>query len=295
MDLRQLKYFRDIALLGSYRKASQSLHIAQPALTRQVLALEDELNVALFLRGPEGVQLTPAGRILLGHCELLLSQLDLAKEEVRECSQNTGVELGVGAPPGLGPQLFGPLAQLLAQDHPQLRLRFYENPSNRLVELMNEGTLDIAVVSQVSGEQFMAEHLVDEQVYLLSRPQDDMPAEFDNLRKLQDLPLILAPSGATEKAWIESYCASNSIRLNVRHRASSAQVMKELVLRGIGFALLAESAARAEVDAGVLRASKLHGFTVPRFLVRRRDREQNPMLGTIGQILRGLVRPTPSS
>lgn len=289
MDMRQLKYFRDIALLGSYRKAAQSLHISQPALTRQVLALEDELNAILFLRGREGVELTAAGKLLLGHSELLLSQLEVAREQVRECSNHTGIEMGVGAPPGLGQLLFGQLAEVLSRDYPDMHLRFYENPSNRLLELMNEGTLDIAVLSQVSGEEFIAEHLVDEQVYLLSRPDDDMPAEIDNLRKLQDLPLILAPSG-NEKAWLETFSASHSIRLNIRHRASSAQIMKELVVRGIGYALLAESGIQPEVKAGLIRASKLHGFTVPRFLVRRRDRYPNPMLGTIGQHLRELVR-----
>ncbi len=289
MDMRQLKYFRDIALLGSYRKAAQSLHISQPALTRQVLALEDELHTVLFLRGREGVELTAAGKLLLGHSELLLSQLEVAKEQVRECSNHTGIEMGVGAPPGLGLQLFGQLAEVLSRDYPHVHLQFYENPSNRLLELMNDGRLDIAVLSQVSGEEFIAEHLVDEQVYLLSRPTDDMPAEIENLRKLQDLPLILAPSG-NEKAWIEIFSASNSIRLNVRHRASSAQIMKELVMRGIGYAFLAESGIHPEVGDGRIRASKLNGFTVPRFLVRRRDRYPNPMLGTISQHLRELVR-----
>src|SRR6516225_5815654 len=83
MELRSLHYFVRIAELGSITRAAAHLHVAQPALTRHVQRLEDELNVALFTRANRGVRLTEAGQKLLESAQRILRDLERAGDEIR--------------------------------------------------------------------------------------------------------------------------------------------------------------------------------------------------------------------
>ena len=78
MDLRQLRYFIAILEQGSFSKASQYLHVAQPALSHHVRQMEDDLGVELMVRGPRGVTPTQAGERLLHHARLIMRQVDAA-------------------------------------------------------------------------------------------------------------------------------------------------------------------------------------------------------------------------
>ncbi|MBP1849605.1 LysR family transcriptional regulator [Rhizobium halophytocola] len=96
MELRQLHYFRAIAEAEHFGRASARLGIAQPALSRQVRLLEDELGLALFERLPRGVRLTAAGHVLLGHCRQLAGALDRAVTETRAAAAGTAGTLRLG-------------------------------------------------------------------------------------------------------------------------------------------------------------------------------------------------------
>lgn len=82
MSLAQLQQFVVVAEEGRVRSAARRLHLSQPPLTRSLRALEDELGTALFLRGPKGVQLTPAGTAFLPHARRVLATVEEARASV---------------------------------------------------------------------------------------------------------------------------------------------------------------------------------------------------------------------
>ncbi len=84
MDLKQLKYFISIADFGSMTRASESLNIAQPALTQQVAKLEADLRTRVFDRGTSGVKLTPAGAVLYRYAKSIIRQVDDARLAVSD-------------------------------------------------------------------------------------------------------------------------------------------------------------------------------------------------------------------
>ena len=98
MDLRGIRYFVQIAELGSITRAAQHLRVAQPALSRHIHALEEELGVPLLVRLPRGVRLTTAGRQFLDHCQRILRELGRAQDELR----SGGAPARLGGP-GPGP------------------------------------------------------------------------------------------------------------------------------------------------------------------------------------------------
>jgi DNA-binding transcriptional LysR family regulator len=96
LNLRQIRYFVEIAETENFRKASQKLRIAQPALSRQMTALAEELGVELFVRLPRGVRLTYAGQVFQRHCRQILAEVDSAVEEVRGAWRGLSGQLKLG-------------------------------------------------------------------------------------------------------------------------------------------------------------------------------------------------------
>ena len=99
MDLKQLKYFTQVAELGSYTRAAEVTHVAQPVLSRQIRKLETKLHQNLLIRHGRGVVLTDAGRTLLAHSRIILQQLEQAQEDLSLSEGKLTGHINLGLPP----------------------------------------------------------------------------------------------------------------------------------------------------------------------------------------------------
>lgn len=151
MDIRQIRYFTRVAHLRSFSKAAQQLDVAQPALSRQIQALEEELKVQLLLRTTRGVEPTDAGLVMLRMGERILVEIEEMREAVMRASDHPSGELSLGLPPSL----CASLAPLLLEDartaYPDVSLRITEGLSVFLEEWVSLGRIDLAVLTK-SGE-----------------------------------------------------------------------------------------------------------------------------------------------
>ncbi|MEM7569992.1 MAG: LysR family transcriptional regulator, partial [Pseudomonadota bacterium] len=123
MELRQLRHFMAVAECGTFSKASEQLHLTQPALTRSIQTLEESLGTALFERQPRGVTLTQAGQNLLRHAHLVVNQLAAAKEEVRALGDGIAGHLEIGLAPMFSSAVIDKVLIELASEFPNLRFR----------------------------------------------------------------------------------------------------------------------------------------------------------------------------
>ena len=99
IDQRQLRYFIEVATVGSINKAAERLHIAQPALSRRMHQLEHELGVSLMVRRPSGVTLTPAGRKLLGRAAAIVDELQRLRDGIDDAPEDTFRHIQIGMVP----------------------------------------------------------------------------------------------------------------------------------------------------------------------------------------------------
>jgi LysR family hydrogen peroxide-inducible transcriptional activator len=152
MDLRQLEYFASIIKEGSLTAAAKRCRIAQPSLSQQLRALEDELGEPLVHRRPRGVEPTAAGRILLEHAARVLEEARLLRERFaqRRDSQQGSVIFGLipTIAPYLLPKLLGPFREVF----PKIDVQVREARTSGLIQLVVDGLIEFAILSDVTAQ-----------------------------------------------------------------------------------------------------------------------------------------------
>jgi LysR family transcriptional regulator, nitrogen assimilation regulatory protein len=143
-DLRQLVSFAEIARTGSFRQAAKTLHIAQPALSRQIKQLEAALGNCLFDRAPRRLHLTIEGRELAGRLPALFAQIDQLIDAVQGTNAGGTTQLRIGDGGALTTEVIAPALRRLRQTWPQLRLSTVQNTSEGFFQDLLENRIDCA-------------------------------------------------------------------------------------------------------------------------------------------------------
>jgi len=149
MELRRLRYFVAVAESGSISKAAQKIFLTQPALSRQIKALEDEIGLLLFERQAHSVRLTPAGEALLEEARKLLRHAEEALERVRACGQ--GVRLRIGYAPSLTRGLLSVAVENFMQKHSKARVELLDLSTREMLAGLEADTLDVALTVAPKG------------------------------------------------------------------------------------------------------------------------------------------------
>lgn len=151
MDIRHLRQILAIRDHGSFAKAAEALHVAQPALSKSMAKLEDELSLTIFTRSSTGSQLTPMGEMIAERAERVMAATqDLARDAALVAGGDAGaVRIGVGSL--LKDSLLPRLLLKITEAHPRLRLEIEIGAVNRLLPLVQTRHLDLALCAGVAG------------------------------------------------------------------------------------------------------------------------------------------------
>jgi DNA-binding transcriptional LysR family regulator len=152
MELRHLRYFLAVSEASNFSKAAAQLRVAQPALSRQIRDLEEEIGVELLRRSPRGVRLTPEGRLFLEEVRQLLKRTDESVEKVRTLIRGEQSELHVGYRfPTM--EILPPALAAFQKAMPGVKVLLHELCSDELIAGLRNGMLELAVMLQPAGEQ----------------------------------------------------------------------------------------------------------------------------------------------
>jgi LysR family nitrogen assimilation transcriptional regulator len=254
MELRSLHYFVRIAELGSITRAAAHLHVAQPALTRHVQRLEDELNVALFTRANRGVRLTEAGQKLLDGATRILRDIERTGDEIRAQDAHPSGKIVLGITPTLCPVLVPDLLAGMRRDYPMIELKVMHAGMVRLEEFVIDGRVDIALLSELSRSRLIqSTRLAEEEMVLVTRAGMRLAGivSGDELRRT---PLIL---GDGLRAAMDALLAGHGIELNVETELNDHETIRLMVAQGMGAAVLPLSSASRECARGLLEAHRI--------------------------------------
>ena len=288
MDLRQLRYFAQIADSGNVREAALRLHVAQSALSRHLRALEQELGTALFERHARGVTLTRAGVRLLEHANDILRRIDEARAEIMAEAGSPAGTAAIGTSAAGSRFLYGRLAERIRNQFPGIALSLVEGAPYLLLEGLDTGRLDLAIL--VNPEPRASLHfdpLITEQVYLIGTQKDrQILDDTGDVADLESLPLVLFPRPSGSRMSFERAAIEAGITLNLVYQVESQDVLKDFIDRGLGLGLLPYSSIHREVDEGRFIAVEIDGLRLTRTLVRRADRPPTLAVETLARLVR---------
>ena len=288
MELRSLNYFVRIAELGSITRAAAHLHVAQPALTRHVQRLEDELNVALFTRANRGVRLTEAGQKLLDGATRILRDVERTGDEIRAQDAHPSGKIVLGITPTLCPVLVPDLFARMRLGYPMIELKVMHAGMVRLEEFVIDGRVDIALLSELSRSRLIVStRLAEEEMVLVTRPGARPPGTVDG-DELRATPLIL---GDGLRAAMDALLAGQGIELTVDTELNDHETIRLMVQQGAGAAVLPLSSVSKECARGLIEAHRITETGIYRTLALgvRAGRNASPAREAAARTLRAMI------
>jgi len=263
MELKQLRYFRAIALEGSFSSAARRIGIAQPSLSQHVRHLEDELGVELMTRSPRGIVLTEAGHLLMERTDALLKMVEAAAEEVRASGTDPVGEVSFGLPSSVSMVLSVPLAETVRHVLPHVRLRAVEAMSGFIRHWLENGELSLGILYDVEGLRGLeVRPLLSEGPCFVCAP-DTYPFSAEartagvRLADIAALDLILPSRSHGLRTLIDKASGEADVTLTVAVEMDALTQIKTLVARGSGYTILAPAAVQDAVARGELETVRI--------------------------------------
>jgi len=296
VDLKQLEYFRHVAELGSFTRAAAFLSVVQPALSRQVRQLESELGHHLFERNGRGVVLTDAGSRLLEHTRGILTQVGRARQELDDQRNGDSGHFALGLPPSLGRCVTVPLVKAFAERLPNARLATVEGLSAYIVEWLNVGRVDCALVyNAVASPTIDRQALLDEQLFLITPREASASRRVRksvNLADLAGYPLIIPSRPHAMRMSVESALAGVGAKISVAHEIESIPAIIDLVRQRHGFAVLPLNAVKSTVWAEEVTLKSIVSPTLKTSLslATSTRRPMSPLMRKAIDVVRDIVR-----
>jgi LysR family nitrogen assimilation transcriptional regulator len=234
MDLKQLEYFVQVAEFGSFTLSSRFLRVAQPALSRQVRALEVELRQTLFVRNGRGVTLTEPGKRLLEHARGILQQVQRARLDLEQQRGAVSGRLIIGLPPSVARTLTGPLVRAFRERFAQASFGVVEGLSDHLMEWLAVGRVDFALVySGTAPASIELTPLRVEQMYLVGARPPKASARLVGapvtLAQVAAAELVIPPRPHSIRMLVDSALADAGLKARVALEIESVPTLLDLV------------------------------------------------------------------
>jgi len=286
MDLKQLDYFVHIADLGSFTRAASVLRVAQPALSRQVRALEVELRQPLFERNGRGVTLTPAGQRLLAHGRGILAQVERAKQDLEDQRGAAAGLLSIGLPPSISRTLTAPLVEAFRAQFPRATLSVVEGMCTDTVGRRAQNKKDCAVVYNATPSAAIElQPVLQERLHLVSA-RGNAAARIGRpvtLAQVAERDLVIPSRPHAIRMQLETAMAQAGCKPRVALEVESVPAMLDLVRRHQLHAVLSLQAVRghAEAEALLARPVKTAGgepLATTLYLATSAQRPRGPLL-----------------
>lgn len=259
MDLRQIRAFLAVAETGSVTRAAEMLHVVQPAVSRQLKLLEDELGVPLFERGRQGMLLTDAGRILADRASRAVRELDGARLEIRPARGVLVGNVGIGLLPSSCDLLAAPLAMAVRAQHPGIQITFAVGFTDHLTKWLEDGEIDAALLYDPRASSHLSTTpILSEPLWVCGAPAfgltPDSPARIE---LLGEHPLVLPSRKHGLRTLVEHACALANVNMTIAAETNALAVHKELVVQGMGLGIMPRVAIRDEINRGSLTAAPI--------------------------------------
>jgi LysR family nitrogen assimilation transcriptional regulator len=250
LGIKKLLYFQQISLCRSFRDAARNLGISQPALTRHVQSLEEELGVVLIHRHASGNTLTEAGQILANKTDELLAIISSAKSALDDLRGDPTGTVTLGLSTGFAGSILTSFLSTFTNRFPHIQLRLMEGSTRHVEDWLHSGQAEIGIICLPFGStQLVEEILVREELWLVSADSSrrSEPIPFAELAAMQ---LVLPLPRYGTRQLLDKLASDNGIALRPIMEADNPSTIKQLVMTTGWSAVHSALLFEAELAAG---------------------------------------------
>ncbi|ORM02764.1 LysR family transcriptional regulator [Prescottella equi] len=251
MELRQLEYFVAVAEEANFTRAAARVHVSQSGISAQIRQLENDLGAPLFDRSTRVAALTVAGEAVLAHARAALAAARAVRDAVDDVNQLVRGRLEVGMVTACTvTPLFDALSSF-HRAHPGIDVSLREDNSDRLVDDVRAGAVDLALVGVAGAEPAGLHSFTVVRERLVAAVPGNHPLAQLSSVTLADVcahPLVTLPPGTGIRTVLDRGCADLNCRASIALQASAPDAVADLATRGLGVAILSESMATSYPD-----------------------------------------------
>lgn len=256
MELRHLIYFEAVARHQHVSRAAVELSVAQPAISKQLHDLERELGAGpLFERVGRRLRLTEAGHALLIHARSIIAQVDATRAEMRERGGLRGGRVTIGAPPTVGERLLPAVLAAFHRRYPDIELRMHEGSTQTMLELLDRGEVDVAVVTlPIARQGLRVTPLFTERLVVVVGLGHRLAGRAEvTFADLVDEPFLLYQSGGYVREATLNACRAAGYAPRVVLHGGSLAMLLRLAEAGLGIAVIPQLALTGQEPLAALR------------------------------------------
>ena len=238
MEIDQLRYFLKVAERGNFTRAAEELGISQPALSRSIQKLEDELGQPVFERKTRSVALTEAGTLLQSRAQQVLTMLEDTMSEITDDGESGRVR--VGAIPTIAPYFLPKILQQFSKEFPKASLIVQESTTDALLKSCTQGEIDLAILALPLPAKYLeVEELFEEELLLVLPPDHPLiKKEKIRLNDVEPYPFVLLDEAHCLSDNIVTFCRQRSIQPVAVERTSQLAMVQELVSLSHGVSMI---------------------------------------------------------
>ena len=252
MNIRDLEYLVALAEHKHFRRAADACHVSQPTLSGQIRKLEDELGIILLERTSRKVLFTQSGLLLVDQAKTVLREVKLLKEMASNQGKEMTGPLHVGVIPTIGPYLMPHIVPALQNAFPDLELFLYEAQTHQLLEQLETGRLDCAIVASVRETEPLIEVPLFKERMLLAVAENHPWAKEQTIpmSMLKDHEMLMLDDGHCLRNQALGYCFTAGAKENSHFQATSLETLRNMVAANAGMTLMPELAVLSEGERG---------------------------------------------
>ncbi|MFZ5646115.1 MAG: LysR substrate-binding domain-containing protein [Bacillota bacterium] len=279
LNLYQLKVFYSVARRLNYSRAGEELALSQPAVSRQVAALEKSLGLELFVQRGRQVELTDAGRNLFEYADRIF---DLTQQAERTMSQFKDLERGrviIGAGTTIGSYILPPILRAFQEKYPNIDTILSLGNSMAIEQLVSERKLDLGLVGgQVNNPALHVEPYIQDELVMIFSPDHPLYNKKIRVKDFEKETLIWREKGSAARIIVENFLDDKKIVFNKEVEIGDTEAIKRLVAAQMGVAFVSKRAVTLELSVDVLRLINSNELVIPiqYYVISAKDQHYYP-------------------
>ncbi len=285
---RQLQIFESVARLLNFSRASEELHLTQPAVSMQIKQLEDAVGIPLFEQMGKRIFLTQAGEELYQHSHIISRQMKDAQEAIESLREGVSGRLDIAIISTA--KYFAPtLLPRFCELHPAVQLKLSVNNREGIVHQLMHNEVDLVIMGQPPEALGVVTEPFARNAHIIVAPPHHPLASMKSLTlaRVAEEPFLLREKGSGTRQLLERFLSSHGLMVNARMEMSSNETIKQATIAGMGIAFLSEHTVSLELETRRLIVLPVPGLPIVRdwYLVHHKEKRLSPVARAFKQFL----------